>query len=147
MTDPNIPLTQRTRPKDLLDLRFRGLGMPVVKRPRGYFQTLFTRDLVKSSIYNILTTRKGERVCVPDFGTDLYKMLFEPSDAITKKLIKQIVTDDVAKWEPRVSVQNVRVSTDEYSISVYVEYQILSDNQIETLVLSFSPQTFAANLA
>lgn len=146
MTDSAVPLTQRTKTNELVDLRFRGIGTPVVKRPKGYFQTLFTRDLIRSSIYNILTTRKGERVFVPEFGTNLHKLLFEPGDAVTKKLIKQTVTEDVTRWERRVSVSNVRVSTQEYQISVYVEYRILSNDQIETLAVDFSPETFTATL-
>ena len=121
-----IPRNKTTVPEDRADTRYKGLPSPLVKGPGGYLQTAYTRRIIKSSIYNILSTRKGERVMVPEFGTGLYDLLFEPLDPITTKLAQNIVTEDIQRWEPRVTLIEANVTTDdtEQSMSIRVRYVI-----------------------
>lgn len=134
-------------PEDSFDLRFRGLGSPIVKRPRGYFQTQYSRDLIKSSILSILSTNKGERVFVPEYGSNLPKMLFEPNDSVTRNLIRQVVSEDVAIWEKRVSVKDVKVSYTDHNIRVFVEFQLVNTSIVDSVAILFSKLTFTASLS
>lgn len=138
-----LPQSRRTEPADIFDLRFRGLGLPVVKRPQGYLQTQFSRELLRSSIMTILSTRKGERVFLPEFGSNLFKLLFEQNDPVTRALIKNVVVEDVLRWEKRVKVRDVRVTSNENSIKVYVEYEIVNTSIVDATTLSFSSRTLA----
>lgn len=139
--------SKRTEPEDSIDLRFRGLTLPLDKKPGGYLQSMYTRDIIRSSIFMILSTVKGERVFLPSFGSNLFKLVFEPNDVLTRNLIKQIVTDDVLRWEKRVSVTDVRVSGDDNEIKVYVEYQLNNTSILDATVLSFSQRTLSVSLA
>lgn len=142
-----LPLSRRSQPSDSFDRRFRGLALPITKRPGGYFQASFSRELIKSSIFSILSTRKGERVFLPDFGSSLFDLVFEPNDAVTRKLIKQAVTDDITKWERRVSVTDVTMKSNQHNVSVIVEFQVVNTSTIDSVAISFSSKTFTASLA
>ncbi len=66
-------------------------------------------DSVYQSLHNILSTRKGERLFLPDFGCDLDDALFELMDDDTAFLIYEIVLEAISKWEPRVTLQTSKV--------------------------------------
>ncbi|MBL7086394.1 MAG: GPW/gp25 family protein [Candidatus Cloacimonetes bacterium] len=45
----------------------------------GYFNpSTITFDQIKTNIRNLVLTNKGERYMHPDFGCDIYRILFEP---------------------------------------------------------------------
>ena len=63
---------------------------------------------IVQSISNLLLTRKGERPFQPDIGSDLTKTLFEPLDYASSGLIRSEVLRVLRKFEPRITVDNVR---------------------------------------
>lgn len=142
-----LPNSKRTLPEDQLDKRYRGMALPFVKKPLGYFQSMFSRDVIKSSIFMILSTNIGERVCVPEFGSRILRLVFEPNDIVTRNLLRQIVVDDVTRWEPRVTVRDVRVASSDHEIKVYVEYIINGTQVGDSAILSFSQRTQTVSLA
>ena len=141
-----LPLSQRTSPFDAYDKRHTGLSFPLIKKPRGYFQTSYSRAIIRSSIFTILSTRKGERVFLPEFGSSLMSMIFEPNDSLTHRLIKRLVTTDVTRWEPRVGVVDVRLSNDENSVSLFIEYSIVNTSESDYITIVYSPKTYTAKL-
>lgn len=120
-----ITRSNTTRPEDKADTRYRGLPSPLVNSPRGYLQTAYTRRLIRSSIYNILSTRKGERVFLPDFGTSLHSLLFEPMDNITRKIAQNILTEDIQLWEKRVTLLSSEVSSDDERNTMYIKVRYI----------------------
>jgi len=77
--------------------------------------TLVEQDTVKSIQQNvrlILTTPKGSDVHRPDFGSDLWKFIDQPLNAITLGRIKAEITDAIETWEPRVKVLAVELEKD-----------------------------------
>lgn len=67
-------------------------------------------SLIKESLYQIWTTRKGERVMLPEYGID-YAFNFEAVDDITElALLKDAMLNAAAEWEPRVTVIDVEFS-------------------------------------
>jgi phage baseplate assembly protein W len=65
-------------------------------------------ELVKEDILNHIWTRKGERVYMPNFGTSIPDLVFEPLDNITVDLIKEELLT-VIKHDPRVDLINLNV--------------------------------------
>ena len=61
------------------------------------------------SIQVILTTPKGSRVMLPEFGCDLYKYIASPMNAETNSQISTEVIDALAQFEPRLTVSEVQV--------------------------------------
>ena len=64
---------------------------------------------VKRALYNIIMTRKGERVFKPDPGSNIANLLFEPLDAATASLIKEEIEYVIIKYEPRVRLLRIDV--------------------------------------
>lgn len=58
-------------------------------------------DLVKQDLLNHIFTRRGERVGMRDFGTDIQDLLFEPYDDDTVTRIADQVKK-VIDYDPRV---------------------------------------------
>lgn len=84
---------------------------------RGRF-TITDIELVKLDLLNHIFTRRGERVMMPQFGTRIPDIVFEPLDDITLGIIE----DDlrfVFRFDPRVEIQSLQV-TPHYDAS-YVE--------------------------
>ena len=69
----------------------------------------------------LLLTNKGERPFKPDLGCDIRRSLFEPLDYATSGLIRSQVIEVLKKYEPRIAVENVKVTPDEESNGYEVE--------------------------
>jgi phage baseplate assembly protein W len=72
----------------------------------------------------------------PNFGSNIWNMLFEPLTEETR----QVIEDDVravAGYDPRVNVSNVLVTQFDHGIQLVVELAYIPNNQLETLVLNF----------
>lgn len=61
-------------------------------------------DSIRQSIILILSTRRGERLFLPEFGNRLEDFLFEPITDSTAFSMLATLAEDVNRWEPRVSV-------------------------------------------
>jgi phage baseplate assembly protein W len=90
---------------------FSGLAYPILTTPKGYFPVTKGTDLIKGDLLCLLLTKPGERVMMPSFGTPLHKLLFDPNDSILADRAKQMIIDSIKKWEPRVTIKAIEVST------------------------------------
>jgi phage baseplate assembly protein W len=62
---------------------------------------------ISNSLKNIFSTPKGTLPGKPYFGTILHQMLFEPIDAITEEIMDGIIRNEIAKFEPRISIISI----------------------------------------
>ena len=80
-------------------------------------------NAVKQSLKNILYIRKGEKPFRPEIGSDLHRILVEPMDFLTTDLLRDIITDTIRKYEPRVRLENVEIQPNydqnSYDLSLY----------------------------
>ena len=76
---------------------------------------------IVQAITALLLTNKGERPFQPDLGCDIRKSLFEPLDYATSGLIRSQILDVLGKYEPRIEVDDIRVSPDEQNNGYDVE--------------------------
>ena len=94
-------------------------------------------EAVKQDLYNHLMTAKGDRVMMPNWGTRIPLLTFEPNDEKTR----QIVYDDVKyviDYDPRVSLLNLQVVSlkDNNAILaladvLYLEFKVTETLKIE----------------
>ncbi|MEI8270459.1 MAG: GPW/gp25 family protein [bacterium] len=104
---------------------FLGIPYPVRKNTQGFLYSQYGIDQIKSDVLVLLLTNPGERVMEPTFGTPLRKLLFEPNDATIQIQAKKMISDSIERWEPRIAVQQIDVSTiDEKSLNI-------NDNKLE----------------
>jgi phage baseplate assembly protein W len=80
---------------------------------------------VEEELYQLLLTDLGERLYLPELGTNLRKLVFEGADATTAGLAKATVTHAIGRWlGERVTVEDIDVQTAASVIEVMVRYRI-----------------------
>lgn len=90
---------------------FLGVPYPTLKDPRGYWYSQSGVSTIKSDLLQLLLTNPGERVMLPEYGTALRKLLFEPNDPTLAEQARNLIINSISRWEPRIAVQNIEVST------------------------------------
>lgn len=66
-----------------------------------------TRNALVSNLTLLLSTKKGERLYLPDYGTDLRRNIFEPLDVETQSDIEKDIKVTVSKYIPELTIDNV----------------------------------------
>jgi len=109
-----------------------GLTMPVQRGNTGYFSQAFTSyDQARSNLLNLLSTKRGERVMQPLFGTGLHSLLFEPMDDEFETKLQTTITESVNYWLPYINIKDIEIEmTDE-----------MKDNNIANMTAQFTVGT------
>lgn len=77
-------------------------------------------ESVRQSIDNILRTRKGERLFLPQFGSSLEDLIFEPMDELSLMRVSRRIKDEIEFWDNRVIVDFVGFEKDEDTGTLYL---------------------------
>ena len=93
-------------------------------------------ELVKQNLFNHFNIRKGEKLMQPNFGSQIWSMMFEPLNEETKNLIQADVKK-VVGYDPRTKVTNVIITQFDYGVQLEIEMEYLPSNQSDTLRLNF----------
>lgn len=91
--------------------KFIGLQYPLVKTARGLLAQKNNVDQIKADLLQLLLTNPGERVMLPEFGTPLRDLVFEPNDVSLELVAKKMIADSITKWEPRIVVSDISVTS------------------------------------
>jgi len=98
-----------------------GIKLPFGK-PNGLFsQSYTTEEQAVSNLKNLLLTRKGERVFQPEFGSNVYSLLFENIDINIESKMVDTLTGDINFWLPYIVIDNIDVDSNEDRNSVRIE--------------------------
>ena len=65
-------------------------------------------DAVKQDLLNHIYTLKGERVMMPNFGTRIPILAFEPNDEYTLQVVREDLTE-VFNYDPRVRLIELNI--------------------------------------
>lgn len=100
------------------------------------FSTIYdTNDSVFGKLKNLLLTRLGERPLQPNFGTDLFKILFEVASDELQTEIEDYIVPQISYWIPEITINAIRVTTLlddptlDHTISLSINYTINGLNQ------------------
>ena len=125
------------------DLYGQGIGFPPRVAANGQLIWSAGELNVRESICIILRTRPGERLMRPDFGCGLDRYLFEPNTTSTLRLIQEEIKRALARWEPRIRLNDVRVGTnpaDPRAVDITILYTLIATQRLERLSLSLALQ-------
>lgn len=89
---------------------FLGVPYPTRANPRGYWYSQSGTSQIKSDLLCLLLTNPGERVMLPEFGTPLKKLVFEPNDTTLSTQAINMIAASIKRWEPRVVIQKIEAS-------------------------------------
>jgi phage baseplate assembly protein W len=109
--------------------KFINIAFPFKESNRGDFIELNNSDkhAIKSDLMHLILTRKGERLYMPEFGTDLLKYIFEQNDGITRSDIRKDITDTVKKYMPNLQVNDViveQLENNEHVATIKIDYTV-----------------------
>jgi phage baseplate assembly protein W len=110
---------------------------------RGDFKRIEDLQVILTSWNTILLTPRRTYILDPDFGSDLYKYVFDPADDDTINNIKTEIVSRISLYDDRASIQEVAVKTlrggKGYEIDIVADYKGLEG----TLSLKVDDTTFA----
>lgn len=99
----------------------------------------FEQD-IRESIRIILATAPGERLMRPDFGCGIHDLVFSTISRATVGLFESRVREAIIKWEPRVEIIAVEISTREASngkLEIQLTCRVRDTNNEFNLVFPF----------
>lgn len=89
------------------------------------------REVLKTSINNIILFPVERRFYLPDFGTALPTIMKEPNDLVLEALIRTLVVNRIIEQEPRLNITQVIYTRDKsYNLGIDMKFDIPLDTEI-----------------
>lgn len=133
----------RVNVADLKDNDYKMLGIGINKRSdsAGIFAVNYTTlQQAKYNLINLIMTQKGERVMQPEFGCDIYKVLFEPITGVElEDRIIEYIADATSIWVPFILIQDIEFlydtnDIDNHTIRFAINFALKSNPSINDSV-------------
>lgn len=116
-----------------------GIKLPFGK-PNGLFsQSYTTEEQAVSNLKNLLLTRKGERLFQPEFGSDVYSLLFENIDINIESKLVDTLTEDINFWLPYIVIDNIGVDSnqDRNSVRIEIRFRVTEQGANQQIIIFF----------
>ena len=114
-----------------------GVKLPFGK-PNGLFaQSYTTEEQAVSNLKNLLLTKKGERPFQPEFGSDVYQLLFENIDADIETKLSDTLSKDINFWLPYIIIDNVVIDSnpDRNSVRIELGFRVTEQGANQQIIL------------
>ena len=91
--------------------QYINIDFPFQDSEQGFYFKLNAEDkaAIKSDLLHLLLTNKGERLYMPDFGSDLKKYIFEPNDNVTHDQIKENLNQTIKRYIPNLVINSIKM--------------------------------------
>lgn len=117
---------------------FKGIAFPFQKGDTSFPKKAEDSELIRQSIIQILLTERGERLMRPTYGSSLMSRVFDNNDEILKSMLQAEVFAAIGKWEPRAIVRSVDTVQKDTTITVTVNYVVVSTQQLDSVSLALT---------
>ena len=93
--------------KDKNEDVYIGVGLPLTHNKSGFFyRTKTSLEQAKSNIKNLLLTKKGERLGNPDFGSDLFRVVFEQEGDDIESKVEEAIRSSMSRFTCRPPISD-----------------------------------------
>jgi phage baseplate assembly protein W len=110
----------RVNVNDLTENNYKilGIGINRSSNSNGIFATNYTTlNQAKDNLKNLILTRKGERLMQPEFGCEIWNVLFEQMDGDNiENRIETTINSAVSIWLPYLNINEIVFDYDENDI-------------------------------
>ena len=65
---------------------------------------------IKNSLKNILLTPKGSLPGQPNFGSNIYKIMFDNINTLTKTILKNVSIEAIREFDKRILVKDIIIT-------------------------------------
>lgn len=123
--------------------KYININFPFKDSNKGFYVdiTETSKDAIRADLLHLLLTNKGERLYMPDFGSDLRKYIFDMNDQITHDEIKNNLNNTIKKYIPNLQIDDITFREEELmeAITVVVKYTITENvfTSTDTIELTF----------
>jgi phage baseplate assembly protein W len=99
---------------------------------------------IRNSIYNIFSTKNGEKLLNPIFGSSLEQYLFENVSPAMGQLIGDNILNSLQEYEPRIEVLKVSVipkpEDNQYDVKVFFRFIDINNQASINILINRSGQ-------
>ena len=126
-----------------IDKSFLGTGWafpPEFNKKANDVKLVSEEEDIQESLYILLSTSPGERIMQPSYGCGLRSMTFESVSESTITELKDIVERAILFFEPRVTLDAVRVDTGRVYdgvLEIILDYTVRTTNSRNNMVYPF----------
>ena len=126
-----------------VDKAFLGTGWsfpPEFNRQARQVKMVSQEEVIRQSLWVLLSTTPGERIMQPAYGCGLKAMVFENITESTATEIRDIIERAILFFEPRITLNRVDLDTSEIyhgMLNISLEYTIRSTNSRSNMVYPF----------
>ncbi len=116
----------------------KGVALAFDIDQKGSLKTASGAELIRESLFIILSTKIGERIERSDFGCRIHELMFAQNDTFTRAEAKIYVEEAIRRWEPRVTIRSIAIETGERNeLLIDIDYYIIEENSVDNLVYPF----------
>ena len=124
----------RRNPLDLKPNKAIGVQLPLGGDPL-FKLSYTTEEQAISNLKNLILTRKGERPFQPQFGSDVYSLLFEQISETLSSDLEDSLSADIKFWLPYIIIDEGNVITLEDSNRVEISLKVrVTENGANTQI-------------
>jgi phage baseplate assembly protein W len=137
--DADLTAGSATTTDTTLALVGRGWAFPLSVDGSGSIALTDGTD-VAAAIRMVIMTAPGERPMRPEFGCAIWDHVYASINSATLGQMAHAVRSALARWEPRIDVDQVVVSPDptrDAAVTISVDYRLRSSNDRRNLVFPF----------
>jgi hypothetical protein len=124
-------------PFNLREKQSEGLSIS----PSGGIKMVDENLSIRQSVLMILSMVPGERVMRPDYGCELYRLVFSPNDDTTAGLAIHYVKKAITKWERRIEIISIDAGQHPEIpevLEISMNYRIINTQIEDHLIYSFN---------
>jgi len=119
----------------------QGLTFPIKLNIKGRPNIVSGKELLESSLSQILSWNLGTRFMLGEYGTKLEQLLQEPNDAIAQSLVKHYTVEVISLWEKRLEVLDVILLIKQDNLlSIQISYIVKSTKLEDSFVFPYYSQ-------
>jgi uncharacterized protein len=121
-----------------------GFAFPIDVNVQGSVQLSNNTPNLEESIIIILSTKLGERLYRPDFGSRLSELVFEPMNTNTLLMIRLYVEEALGIWEPRIIINSILTIPGPIKglVEIEIMYTPKDEYEMRSMVYPFYLQSF-----
>lgn len=88
----------------------KSIAYPIRLDEQGDPVIIDGKSLLQQSVFDILSTPVGSRMDMPEYGSNLHKLMFEPNDDLIDSLLETYIEDALDRWENRLTFESLQIT-------------------------------------
>jgi phage baseplate assembly protein W len=114
-----------------------GVQLPFGKNKGLFSLSYTTEEQAISNLKNLLLTRKGERPFQPQFGSDVYSLMFEQMDIDLPNKLSTQLGADIEFWLPYIVIDDIVVEPDfdRNFVSISLSFRVTEDGANQQIIM------------